>query len=393
MTSASDIHITSIWAIIALAILGITGNLTPYVMPIIVGGLVDDLGFTTQQAGYIATAEMAGLALGAYIWSRLIMKVNWRLVAVSAILLSMAGNLVSSLVSDIYELMLLRTVAGTGSGIFLTIGNAGLSLTKNPVRTFGIVSIAGQITAGVSIFVFGNLIVSLGMDGVFLSMAGITILLCIFVTALPACPPYIKENNRDKYANISIMDVLQNPLYRYAVLGVFLFFLGAINFWVYLERAAVAFAFEMDLIVNSLSAAQIAGACGAASAAVLSTRLESKAIPLFTCILLAAVSCITVASHPPVVFFVIAACTLNFAWTGFYAYLMGMLISLDSSAQIVAYSLSVQTIAKIIGPALAATFLLADGFSIIYGVCAFCFILSLLCFIPPSRSLAIRLKH
>lgn len=41
----------------------VVGTLGILFLPLIVSGLIDDLAFTKQQAGYVAAAEMAGVAI------------------------------------------------------------------------------------------------------------------------------------------------------------------------------------------------------------------------------------------------------------------------------------------------------------------------------------------
>jgi len=57
------------------------------IMPTIVSGLIEALGFTNQQAGNVASANMYGAAVGALLIVFLIKRLNWQ-AASTAFLLS-----------------------------------------------------------------------------------------------------------------------------------------------------------------------------------------------------------------------------------------------------------------------------------------------------------------
>ena len=74
----NEIHITSVREMISLGVLGIAGNIAVFILPLIVGALVDYVDFSIQQASYIASADMFGLGIGTLVWSRFILTRDWR---------------------------------------------------------------------------------------------------------------------------------------------------------------------------------------------------------------------------------------------------------------------------------------------------------------------------
>ena len=50
--------------VVGLNVYSLLGNTAMAAQPVIVGALVDLLGFTPRQAGFVSAAELSGLALG-----------------------------------------------------------------------------------------------------------------------------------------------------------------------------------------------------------------------------------------------------------------------------------------------------------------------------------------
>ena len=83
------------------------------VMPMYVGALSDNYGFTNAQIGYLISVELGSAALAsltALFWLR---QVNWRTVLLVFLVVLAAMNFLSIRVGSAYEtLSLIRAVAG-----------------------------------------------------------------------------------------------------------------------------------------------------------------------------------------------------------------------------------------------------------------------------------------
>ena len=71
----------SMKARIFLAFLTSAGLYYVNIMPAIVAGLIEALGFTNQQAGNVASANMYGAAFGALVIVFFVKRLNWQLVS------------------------------------------------------------------------------------------------------------------------------------------------------------------------------------------------------------------------------------------------------------------------------------------------------------------------
>lgn len=400
-TSRSNSFITSPLQIVSLAAIGVIGNLAPFIMPVIVGGVVDHLGVSLAEAGYVAFADMFGLGVGALVWSRLISSANWRNYGLLAVTLVVAGNVACTMISSLPPLMAARVAVGLGSGLLLAIGNSGLTMTRDPDRTIGIVTVVAMLSASLALFVFPLLVAAQGVDAMFYAMAAATAIAGLGVFGMPRRSPKAADPDghaeRDLEASadatitstgtgITRMGVTRMGVTRtgvVALVGVFLFFVGAIVFWVYVERLGNDAGFSVETIASVLGVSHLFGALGAITPAVLSTRLGNRMIPITFCIGLAFVVSILMAADPGVAVFAFAACAFIFAWDCFYPYMMGLLITIDPSGRLVSNGLAVQTVGKAVGPAVAGALILQIGFTGVYALCALLFVLSLIAFWTP----------
>ena len=387
--SRAENIITSPLAIVSLAAIGVIGNLAPFIMPVIVGGVVDHLGVSLAEAGYVAFADMFGLGVGALAWSRLISSANWRNYGLFAVLLVVVGNIACTMISALPPLMAARVVVGLGSGLLLAIGNSGLTMTRDPDRTIGIVTVVAMLSASLALFAFPLLVAAQGVDAMFYAMAAATALAGLGVFGMPQRSPKAADStgavksDLETAAGTTISRTTMTRTGVTSLVGVFLFFVGAIIFWVYVERLGNDAGFSVETIASILGASHLFGALGAITPAVLSTRLGNRMLPITFCIGLAFIVSILMALDPSVVMFAVAACAFIFAWDCFYPYMMGLLITIDPSGRLVSNGLAVQTVGKAVGPAVAGALILEIGFAGVYGLCARLFVLSLVAFWTP----------
>ncbi|GAB4147842.1 MAG: hypothetical protein Tsb0016_18640 [Sphingomonadales bacterium] len=397
-----DYFITKPMEIVSLACLGTIGNLAAFALPVIVGGLVDHMALDTRAAGYLGTMEMIGLGLGAMLFSGVILKMSWRQFALIAVFLVAAANIATPYAFDTISLYAARLVSGLGGGMLLALGAAGLSSTRSPERVIGSVAIASMLFAGVVLYAFPLLLKQWGLTTMFFTIAGLNIFLSLLVFKLPRKSPYVaamesKQAVDEKAANEAaqkpVKPVRPPLLLSISTLsGIFLFFTGAMAFWVYIERVGVASSFATEQIATVLGLSQVFGALGALLAVLIATKLGNRLAPMAFCIVLAVICALLVTLEPSVLVYGIAACGFILAWDFLYPYLMGVSIALDPSAKLVSYSLALQTIGKSLGPTLAALLIIGTDFSGAYWMCFGLFAASLVCLLPAILHTDKRLK-
>jgi MFS family permease len=389
MTGATiSTHITKLSEIVALGILVTIGNLTPYALPVIVGSLVDYMQLTPQMAGYLGTAELVGLGLGATLFSWVILRVNWRLFTLVAMSMSVAAALLTPFTHNLPLLFVVRFVAGLGGGMLLSMAAAGLSSTKSPERTLGSVQIFGMMFSGVALSALPRVLDQMGMVAMFSLIAAVNVAAMALIFAMPRRSPYVEgmanaTPQQLEQAAISPRHAPPRLLISASTLaGIFLYFCAAMGYWIYYERVGVAADLSVANIGNVLGASQLFGAAGALAAALVATRLGARIVPMMFSILLAMACAFAMTRPVDLGLYALAAFGFNFSWGFIYPYMMGVAISLDPSARIVGYALALQTIGKAVGPALVASLVVGTVYTGGYWLCLGLFLASLISFIP-----------
>ncbi|MBS0397456.1 MAG: hypothetical protein JSR95_02130, partial [Proteobacteria bacterium] len=57
------------------------GNSVIYMIPLLVGGMVNDRGFSEAQSGYMASADLAGYAISTVLTAMVINRWSWHRLA------------------------------------------------------------------------------------------------------------------------------------------------------------------------------------------------------------------------------------------------------------------------------------------------------------------------
>ena len=385
-------HVTKPTEIISLGVMVTIGNLTPYALPVIVGSLVDHLHLEPRLAGYLGTAELIGLGLGAAIFSAVILKVSWRLFALSAIILSILANVATPFANGVPMLFAIRFVSGLGGGMLLAMAAAGLSSTRSPERVLGSVQIFGLFFSGAVLYTFPLLLKASGAVAMFFTVAGLNVAASLLIVLIPRKSPYIaglEKAAMNPAAPSAPTVLIERPplLISFSTLsGIFLFFTGAMGFWVFFERVGVAASFSTESLAKVFGSSQLMGAAGALTAVLVATRLGSRLLPMGFAILLATTCAFLMTMHAGIAAYAIAGSGFIYSWGVVYPYMMGIAISLDPSARIVGYALALQTVGKSVGPALAASLVVGTNFTGVYWLCFGLFLASMVCFLPAIFS-------
>src|ERR1700674_2196644 len=78
--------------IVGLNVYSLLGNTAMAAQPVIVGALVDLLGFTPRQAGFVSAAELAGFTCGMGALVGLVNRISRRALALAAIVIVATAN-------------------------------------------------------------------------------------------------------------------------------------------------------------------------------------------------------------------------------------------------------------------------------------------------------------
>ncbi len=87
-----EIDIDSESALLSSIVLAVIGASTILILPGLVGVIADTLGLTAQQLGYVASADIIGMAVSMAVVAFIIHRVSWRPLALLGLILIIVGN-------------------------------------------------------------------------------------------------------------------------------------------------------------------------------------------------------------------------------------------------------------------------------------------------------------
>jgi predicted MFS family arabinose efflux permease len=128
--------------------------------PLIMGSLATDFQATPTWLGTVASVQLVGTAVGAFLFSGLASHINARKLVIGAIGCELIVNLASAQADSLVELTLLRGMSGLAQGILLAAASATAVLAKKTSKIFVFYNVALAVLAVISIFI-GSYIIPL----------------------------------------------------------------------------------------------------------------------------------------------------------------------------------------------------------------------------------------
>ena len=355
MTGTENINRGDFRVLSILSLLSCCGAAVYFIAPLLVGGFVTELGFSSQQGGYIISAELAGFALAPILAAIWVKRVSWRtalyLSAGSVILM----NLLTASLTDLTFFLAVRCISGFAAGIQLSVCMAVIHRTRDPDRSLGYWFGLQLLVASVGLIFLPGLIAAFGVGAVFLLLAVLHTLLIFFIRLIPSGAEAGEIPEVKAKGSVHILAAL-------GFAGIFLFELGIMGVWAYYERIGAAAAITGQTIGYALSASVFFGFVGSMTAAVLSARF-SRVIPLALGAGLAILSIAILLTDFSTATYTLSAAIFSFAWYFTLPYLMACIANVDTSGRLLILSNLVTGLGTSTGPAFAALLQTSDSYA------------------------------
>ena len=371
----ANLNINSRRSLCAAFYMAVVGPEVFIIQPGVVQGFVEHLKFTEQEAGYIASAEMWGIALTTALMTFLAKHCNWRRVFTVSLLVIIVSNLASLTTTAFYPFSAWRFLAGTGCGGLVSLSFAVIGLTNKPDRNFGYL-IAWVLTYGaIGLLLLPTAYSLVGMEGVIVFFAALPALGLLLVKHLPA--------SGEQRTQVETDAVELPPRFKaLALAAMFCYFLAQGDVWAYLFLIGVNGGGTEQQVANGLTLSQFLGIAGALTAAALGARF-GRAKPLSLAIMGSLIPLAFLFGEMGIVVFTVAVCVYNYAWNVTHPYLLAAMSSFDRAGRVVVHAVALQMIGLALGPALAATVLAKGGYAMVLYLGMALFALSLAFALPP----------
>lgn len=340
--------------------------------PLLVGGYIDRLGFSPGQAGYLISADMAGMGLATIPAMWWLDRWSWHKVVQASLVLSALLTGLSGFLGQFDALWATRFAAGLCNGTALSVCLAALGLSANPVRGYGL-WVVGQLAFGaLGLAVMPALLAAWGLQGFYTVMAVILLLPLGVLNGLATGRNKIASQEQ-RGEGVPLLPV------SLAIGGLLAFYIGLSSVWAYIERLGLAIPLSAQSIGNVLFVASLAGIIGALTAAALDKRFgHIIPVSLGVAVMLGAIALLLPAS---VWAYVAATIVFKFAWTFILPFLLGAINGADPGGRAVVIANIVIGGGLAIGPALAGALVAPGEYTVVVllggAAISACFVLSL----------------
>lgn len=369
------IDLNSRASLIAAIYIGVIGPAVFIVQPGFVQGMVEYFGFSEQQAGYVASAEMWGIAATTVLMTLFHSRLNWRKLLVWSTLLVSAGNLLSLSTQSPTEFAIIRGITGIGSGVLVSLAFTIVGLTANPDRNFGYLIMWVLVYGAIGFVLMPTAYALVGMNGVLVFFALFTLSALPCIRLLPVSGEehaQVNEDAVDLSAGLKLM----------AVSAMLVYFIAQGVMWAYLFLIGTNAGLGEQTVANGLTASQFLGIAGAFVAAMMGARF-GRLSPMTLGIVGGIASLFFLFDQFSASVYAFAVCLFNFTWNLTHPFLLAAMASFDRLGKLVTYAVAAQMVGLALGPALAASVLQPGDYSSVIWLGIYLFIGALLLILPP----------
>ena len=340
-------------------------------VPVISTAWVELLGFSEEQVGRVAGADLGGLSLGAVLASLVVSRMDRRLLVLFSIAIAVACNGLCTIFVDYQTVLWLRFGAGIGSGIYTAVAVATLGGSSKPARAYNLMLFAFAFSQALEM----QVLPMLSMNGIYVAF-----ILCYLVTLpvlhwIPARPldrALVVELETETPAGEHRRVERRVPVWvPWLVLAaIFFTYINIGTYWTYIELATIDAGIDNQYVGRLLVWTSFFSLVGCAVATVISNRF-GLARPL----LLALVSMATVVGMLSFgindINILISMFSFNLLWIFVDVYQMSTVANVDHSGAFASLMPGAQGLGQIVGPNIAATQLGAGmGYSSVFVTCA-----------------------
>ena len=363
-----------------LSFLATAGLFYVNIMPAIVDGLIEGLGFSSRQAGFVGSANVYGAAAGALIIVFLIKRLQWRKTAYMLLGGLMVMDLLSMLISIPEALIAFRFLHGVVGGALVGTGFAVIARTVNPDRTFGVLLVVQFGLGGLGNLYLPRLVPYFGTNILFAALITFSLVTLLMV---PFLSDYKVPQDSATAATTQKSRIAVFPL-ALVLVSIFLFQAANMGLFAFIIGLGKNYGLELPFITTTLAASGWIGILGAVTVIALYTRFGRLRPLLVAMVLTIAGNWALHFSADPTVFF-IANCSIGITWAFVIPYLLGMTAEFDKAGQMAALGGFASKMGLASGPLAGGILLVEDNYALLINVAVIALIISMLASIMPAR--------
>jgi len=339
----------------ALILTALAGNASVSLKPILIGSYVEFLKYSASTAGYMVSAEASAMSLSTAVTAMNVDRWGRKQWTFTALVIIVAGNVLSLFVRSPAALAMARALAGIGHGMALAVTAACIASFSQPDRTAGIVTVGVSALGIVLIFLVPWAQAEIGIQPLFGLMALVAFPSLLLLRRMPMGHV---NGGVQELATPRLTDLMGERNVVITLAAVAFFYLSVGSFWPFAEQVGRAAGLTYAASSRVIAFAEFASVLGALVAIWLGDRF-GRLLPIGCSLTLAVAGLAGLLLVPdqPVVFSV-AAIVYMFAWASMYPFLLGFASQLDPSGRVNGLVFSLSLIGLAVGPGVGSTIIM-----------------------------------
>ena len=336
----------------------------------ILSSLVQEWGFTDQQAGLTTTMHTLGSLIGLIVIFIKVEELNihkWMYGAMAATFLSEALIAFSGQPEVVIAL---RLVAGFASGLALALAMVLMGYLPNTERVFALAISLSFVSAIITMYLWPFILEYVGMSGVFWYFSLYALICLPFIRLLP-----FRVQNISTYQsgdqNFGASDLFRGfPLV--ILVSYFLFYIGNTAIWTFAGQIGVSQGLVLEEVTEILAYAMLSGLLASIIASVIGNRLGytiSFVLGLGTIIF----GTLTMFDLQTTDSYFLAFALFNFGFSFAIPYYQGLQSRFDSNGRLLIMGLMATSAGFAVGPALASMIIEIGDYSNLFWLGLICF--------------------
>ena len=329
--------------IIALCVLASITPLAVLIGPLIVSGLITELGFSAQVAGNMIFAELSGAAFSTFLALYWIGRCDWRKILWISIGAMVLCNIASSMIETPWPLGVVRFVAGIGVGTVMAATLLTCGMTRDQERVLSFWQMGQIIFAAAALAALPFIFSAIGIRGMYLCLAAVMAILAFAVPFMP------KSGGAEKKLHWRDLPGSTRRFAPVGLIGLLFFFIAMGGIWNFMERLGDSARLDREFIGFTLAGVSACGVLGSVCSAWLGLKW-GRLTPFLLGAAVLAVSMIllyNISSGPQ---FILAAFLFKFGWWFISPYILANIMMLDVSGKLIAAVNFVIAFGQALGP-------------------------------------------
>lgn len=362
-----------------IGFMGVTGLGFTVILPILIGAIVDQMQLDRSMVGWIASANIGGLTIGALIATLLI----GRLTLTSIIRIGCVGLLLLDFLSahcvSQEELLALRFLSGVAGGMVYAASLAAFSGLKNSVSAFSIYIICYAAVSGITLLLLPYMIAVWGYKSGFYLLCLMDLISLATTGIVSQFESLIRSRNFE-----SLPKLISKPAISMTLISYLLLQMAGGLVYTYCERIGREVGLGIEFIGIVLSLGAVVAFTGAYAVIRIGNRFGT-ARPVFIGISLMILFFLLMFWSEYKWIYLVAMCFSGAAWSFTMPFYQQLQAGFDEMGRVVSVGTIVNMGGRAVGPALAAVFLSDYAFSSVIWVSVVSLVIALVIILSVVR--------